>query len=125
MQLQLQQLRKRAGYRSREDFADALGINPRTYKTWETGERRFNFEQACMMADLLHCSLDELAGRSQFVGSYSDGRQAAINESFSSLSEQGKVAALGAVKGIEAAECAQSDAGEGAQVVQGYTRRTA
>lgn len=64
MELQLMQLRKKAGYKNRDDFADKISVNRRTYKSWESGEVNMNFPQACMVADALNCSLDELAGRS-------------------------------------------------------------
>lgn len=64
MELKLMQLRKKAGYKNRNDFADKIGIERRTYKAWEAGERNMNFPQACMIAEALNCSLDELAGRS-------------------------------------------------------------
>lgn len=114
MNLQLMKLRKNAGFKNRDDFAAEIGVNPRTYKTWEAGERRFSFEQACMIADALKCSLDELAGRDEYVGTFSDERQVALNSAYSSLSDEGKDAALGSVRGIKAAEGARAEA-EGAQ----------
>lgn len=115
MQLQLQQLRKAAGYKNRDDFAAELGVNPRTYKTWETGERNFSFIQACTIADKLGCSLDELAGRLEYVGAYSDERQAEINKDYSVLDEPSKDAAAAAVRGMAAA-CAQSVGPKGSEV---------
>ena len=38
VKLQLMRLRKAAGYRNRDTFAEAIGVKPRTYKTWESGE---------------------------------------------------------------------------------------
>lgn len=55
MELKLMQLRKAAGYKSRDAFAAVIGVKPLTYKTWETGERNMNFAQACMVADALGC----------------------------------------------------------------------
>lgn len=107
MELQLMQLRKAAGYKSRDAFAAVIGIKPLTYKTWETGERNMSFAQACMVADALGCSLDELAGRAEYVGSYSDRRQAILNDDYSHLSDAGKDAAAGAVRGIRASEGAR------------------
>ncbi len=104
MELKLMQLRKAAGYKSRDDFADFLGISRRRYKAWESEETKMSFSQACMVADALGCSLDELAGRSQYVGAMADQRQAALNEDYSHLSEAGKDAAAGAVRGIRASE---------------------
>lgn len=98
MELKLMQLRKAAGYKSRDAFAAVIGVKPLTYKTWETGERNMNFAQACMVADALGCSLDELAGRPQYAGSYSDRRQAVLNDDYAHLSDAGKDAAAGAVR---------------------------
>lgn len=110
MELKLMQLRKAAGYKNRDDFAAFLGVNPRTYKTWETGARNMSFTQACMIADALNCSLDELAGRTEFVGSFADQRQAVMNEDYAHLSDVGKDAAAGAVRGIRASEGARVQA---------------
>lgn len=104
MELRLKYLRKAAGYRSRDAFASVIGVNPRTYKTWESGERNMSFSQACMVADALGCSLDELAGRTEYVGTYSDQRQAELNDDYLSLTEAGKDAAAGAVRGIKLTE---------------------
>ena len=107
MNLQLQKMRKAAGYSSREKFAEALGISERKLKAIERQEARMSFDDACMIADFLHCSLDELAGRFEFVGSYSDKRQAAMNENYATLDEPSKDAAAAAVRGMAAA-CAQT-----------------
>lgn len=80
--MQLMRLRKEAGYRSRDDFAAALGINPLTYKGWETGRTRLKLEDACDCADLLDCSLDELAGRDFSPPAYSDPWQAELNRCY-------------------------------------------
>lgn len=87
-------LRKEAGYKNRDDFAAALGINPLTYKGWETGRTRLKLEDACDIADLLRCSLDELAGREWSPPEYSDERQRSVNCSFSLLNEDGKDTAV-------------------------------
>ena len=117
MELKLMQLRKASGYKSRDAFAAVIGVKPLTYKTWETGERNMNFAQACMVADALGCSLDELAGRPQYAGSYSDRRQAVLNDDYAHLSDAGKDAAAGAVRGIRASEgvrrTEEKNAGEG------------
>lgn len=110
MELKLMQLRKAAGFKNRDDFAMVIGVNPRTYKTWETGARNMSFTQACMVADALGCSLDELAGRTEFVGSFSDERQAVMNDDYARLSDAGKDAAAGAVRGIRASEGARAQA---------------
>ena len=90
MNLQLMRLRKAAGYANRDDFADALGVNHATFKAWETGRTRLKLEDACDIADLLHCTLDELAGRDFQPAAYSDPRQQALNHSYSLLDEKSK-----------------------------------
>lgn len=100
MNLQLQQLRKAAGYKSRGKFAETLGISERKLKAWESQETRITFEDACLIADVLHCSLDELAGRTAYVGSYSDSRQAQVNDDYARLSESKKDAAADTVRGM-------------------------
>lgn len=90
MNLQLMRLRKEAGYKNRDDFAHALGINPLTYKGWETGRTRLKLEDACDIADLLHCTLDELAGRDFQPKQYSDPRQQSLNHCYSLLDDKSK-----------------------------------
>lgn len=108
MDLQLMQLRKAAGYKNRSSFAKELGISERKIKAWEVQETRITFEDACMIADFLNCSLDELAGRFEYVGSYSDDRQRELNNNYEALSNEGKDAALGSVRGIRASESARA-----------------
>ena len=90
MNLQLMRLRKEAGYKSRDSFAAALGINPLTYKGWETGRTRLKLEDACDIADFLHCTLDELAGRDFSPADYSDPRQQALNHCYGMLDDRSK-----------------------------------
>ena len=61
--LQLKSLRKRAGFNTQADLAQTLGVNPRTYASWERGEVKLTLGDAQRIADVLGCSLDELAGR--------------------------------------------------------------
>lgn len=114
MELQLMRLRKAAGYRNRDTFAEAIGVKPRTYKTWESGERNMSFEQACMVADFLGASLDELAGRTEYVGTFSDDRQRRLNDDFASLDDVSRDAAVAAVRGMAVA-CARGDDPAGSQ----------
>lgn len=100
MNFQLQQLRKAAGYKSREKFAEALGISERKLKAWESQETRITFEDACLIADFLGVTLDELAGRTAYVGMYSDLRQAQMNADYTQLSEPKKDAAADTVRGM-------------------------
>lgn len=63
MKTRLQELRKRAGFQSAVAFAEHYGINAGTYTNYEQGKRNLTLEKAWEFADLLGCSLDELAGR--------------------------------------------------------------
>lgn len=49
-----------------------------------------SLKQACDIADLLDCTLDELAGRDFQPAAYSDPRQQALNHSYSLLDEKSK-----------------------------------
>lgn len=44
-------------------FADLLGISPRVYNRWETGDAVPHFDTVVKIAEALDVSLDELAGR--------------------------------------------------------------
>lgn len=59
----LSNLRRNAGYRSADDFADVLGLNARTYRNYENGNTRLSLDFACKVCDKLGCTLNELAGR--------------------------------------------------------------
>lgn len=50
------------------------GVNAATYKGWETGARKIRLEQAVKIADFLGFSLDEMAGRYEFMNRYADPR---------------------------------------------------
>ena len=90
MKLQLMRLRKEAGYKSRKQIAYALNVSERKYKAWETGETRLTLEDACDIADFLHCTLDELAGRDFSPADYSDPRQQALNHCYGMLDDRSK-----------------------------------
>ena len=59
----LQAMRKRAGFKSAREFAEHAGINIKTYTNHEQGDTSMSLLQAWEYADLLNCTLDELAGR--------------------------------------------------------------
>ena len=58
----LKEMRKKRGLKQKE-IAEKLGVDWRTYGSWERGERIINLEQACNCAVALGCSIDEIAGR--------------------------------------------------------------
>lgn len=63
MRTQLQAMRKRAGFSSAKAFAEHMGISASTYTQYEQGQRSMSLEKAWEFADVLNCTLDELAGR--------------------------------------------------------------
>ena len=101
MDLQLKRLRKLAGYKTQKDFAERLGIPERTYGSWGREEVAISFPQACACADLLDCTLDELAGR-KLVREYTDPRQEQLNGCYESLNESSKTDVANLVKSIAA-----------------------
>ena len=74
-----------------------------------------NFEQACMVADFLGVSLDELAGRTEYVGTFADERQRRLNEDFAALDDASRDAAAAAVRGMAVA-CARGCDPAGSEV---------
>ncbi len=63
MKTKLQELRTQAGYKSAREFAELCGMSVRTYTNYEQGVSSLTLEKAWKFADILQCSLDELAGR--------------------------------------------------------------
>lgn len=107
MELQLQRLRKLAGL-NQEEMAKALGVKKRTYGSWEREEVTLSFPQAVACAEILNCTTDALAGREVAANRYTDQRQTDLNENYEALTNEGKDAALGAVRGIRASESARA-----------------
>ncbi len=62
MELRLRQLRKQAGYTSREQFAKLLGVSKYTYRAWETGITTMNIEQLWQCCVALDVSPNEMLG---------------------------------------------------------------
>lgn len=113
MNFQLKKLRMLRGL-SQEDMAQRLGVKKSRYGSWEREERTMSFPQAVACAEVLNCTTDAIAGRDEALQKYIDARQEALNVCFEALSDEGKDAALGSVRGIKAAEGARAEA-EGAQ----------
>lgn len=107
MKTQLQNIRRARGFKSAKAFAEHMGMSVGTYTQYEQGARPITLELAWEFADVLGCTLDELAGRDFKADSYADPRQAVMNEDYAHLSDAGKDAAAGAVRGIRASEGAR------------------
>ena len=103
MKLRLMELRKQAGYRSRDDFAEKLGVNKYTYKSWETGKTMMSLEQAFDVADVLGCSLDELIvqPKSQKRPPYTDPGQEQLNSSYESMNDDGREMLVNVAKSLK------------------------
>ena len=112
MNFQLRQLREKSQFKTRDALALATGFSVRRIQSWENGERRPTLEDACVLADVLGCTLDELAGRELSPREYSDERQATLNELYSYLDDANKSAAVGAVRGIAAAQAEEKTTAE-------------
>lgn len=109
MKTRLQEFRKRAGFKSAKAFAEEIGLSPNTYTNYEQGKVSLTLEKAWEFADIFACSLDELAGRKRPLKQYSDQRQVDLNSNYEALTDEGKDAALGAVRGIRASESARAN----------------
>ena len=86
MELRLRQLRKAAGYKSARQYAEHIGVPQQTYNNYETGFRKLSLELACEICDDLGCTLDELCGRDEYVGS------SYIQRVYESVNDEGKQA---------------------------------
>jgi len=89
MELQLAKYRKLAGFKSRDAFAEHIGVNKYTYRSWESGAAMMNLEQAYDCAIALGCTLNDLVGMKS-SRSFADPRQAAINGHFDTFNDSGK-----------------------------------
>lgn len=92
----LQEMRKRAGYKSAEAFAKYMGIPYGTYRNYEQGVRSMSLTQAAEFADALGCTIDEIAG-------HDTTNSRTIEEVIADLramNEEGREAAANAVRGM-------------------------
>ena len=97
MKLQLQRLRKLAGYKTQKAVADALGVPERRYASWEREEAMMSLEQAAECAVLFNCTIDAIAGLEQPV-TYSDPEQSALNGYYQSMNDEGRAALVSTAK---------------------------
>ena len=104
MKLRLKELRKMKGFSSRALFAEELGIPERRVKAWETGESLIQLDDACVVADVLECTLDDLVGRIPPREGSKDARLSSFYYDYAELSDAGKKAAVAAVHGIRLSE---------------------
>lgn len=95
MKFNLQEMRKRAGYKSARAFAERIGMSLNTYNNYEQGVTKLTLEKAWEFADVLECSLDELAGRKWPPDDLAsiDPRRRTLIESYDALTDDGKTLA--------------------------------
>lgn len=94
MQNQIATMRKIKGIKQK-DLAEKLGIKVDTLGTWERGKREFTFKDACAIADVLECTLDELAGRvPPYEPKYWTKDQENLNHYWESMNRTGRSALL-------------------------------
>lgn len=101
----LQMLRKSRGFKSAKAFAETAGIKVATYTTYEQGRYAMSLDTACVVADILGVTLDELVGRSAHktpqdtLNMAPDERQ--LIASYRSMNNDGKSALLASATGME------------------------
>lgn len=126
MKFNLQEMRKRAGYKSARAFAEKIGMSLNTYNNYEQGATKLTLEKAWEFADVLECSLDELAGRRwppEDLASI-DPRRRAMIESYDALTDDGKTLASEMVASVARDPLRRADA-PGAGVLDLSLRRLA
>lgn len=113
MNIQLMKFRKAAGYSNRDTFANKIGVNKYTYRSWESGAATPNAEQVCMCADALGCTPNDIVGWYEDhpddkpeTLAFADERQRRLNEDFALLDDASRDAAAAAVRGMAVA-CAR------------------
>ncbi len=102
MKTSLQEMKRKAGFKSAHAFAESIPMNPITYTQYKQGIRNFTLEKAWEFADLLGCSLDELAGRQcppEGVSAPGPG-EASLASAYRDLSDEGREVAVNVVAGM-------------------------
>lgn len=90
MKTNLQAMRKRAGFTSARDFAEKHGLNVGSYTNLEQGSRNMSLEKAWELADMLDCTLDDLAGRSFKPASNLPKDEASLISNYRSCTDEQK-----------------------------------
>lgn len=70
MNIRLMRLRKAAGYSNRDEFAEKIGVNKYTYRSWESGAAMMNAEQLWTCAMALGCSPNDILGWNDETGEF-------------------------------------------------------
>lgn len=95
MKLYLKELRKSAGYSNRDDFAAAIGVNKYTYRSWEMGTNNMSLPNACYIAEVLGCTVNDIVGMGDgSIAHYADERKVMMNSQYDDMNELGKSKAV-------------------------------
>ena len=70
MNTRLMKLRKAAGYSNRDEFAEKIGVNKYTYRSWEVGAATMNVEQLWTCAVALGCTPNDILGWNEETRSF-------------------------------------------------------
>lgn len=122
MDLQLKRIRKLRGL-TQDDMAAKLRVKKSRYGTWERGERNMSLPQACEVADILDCTLDELAGRT-ITRTYTDKGQEIVNICYEGMNDKGKQTLVSVAQSMEK-DAANRLVKNGAEVMEDTTERVA
>lgn len=89
MELQLKRLRRLKGL-TQTQLAEEIDSTMRVVSAWERRETSLPFEDACRIADVLECSLDELAGREWRGERFADPGKNALVGYYDSMNDKGR-----------------------------------
>lgn len=90
MKTKLSDIRKAFGM-TQEQLGTAIGTTGRVISTWERNETALSLEDACKIADVFRCTLDDLAGRKRAsLRAFANPMQETLNNAFDTLSPAGQ-----------------------------------
>ena len=118
MRYKIQEMRKRAGFKSARAYAEFKGISINTYINYEQGATNITLEKAWEFADDFNCTLDELAGRkppnSGGDKRFEDPSQEKLNEYYESMNDSARGTLIDAARMMSSASEARivKDGGE-------------
>lgn len=117
--LNLKAIRTRSGL-SVAQVSERLGVKPDTYRKWESEANAIPLARAWQCADLLGCSLDELAGREKAVLSPDESELVAC---YRDTDERGRVTILDTARRERGAGGVREGAGGAAGLPPGGGRQ--
>ena len=103
--LMLKEFRETSGLKIAQ-VAERAGVPYETYRKWEKGDSNPNWEQLCRVADVLHCSLDDLTGRRETLTQ----EERTLLARWRTLSSQGKATVFAVMDSFQ--DCTLSDSRE-------------